>query len=114
MPASRQLLLQALRQLCETGGLSSAHLLFMDEADRQAASAAGWMLRQTVQFHWLNRQPEGYADFDDFLASLQRDKRKKIAQERRRVAEAGVALHGARRRADRRRRCGTSSTTATR
>jgi predicted N-acyltransferase len=30
--------------------------------------------------------------FDDFLASLHRDKRKKIAQERRRVREAGIAF----------------------
>jgi len=40
-----------------------------------------------------------YADFADFLASLQREKRKKIAQERRRVGEAGVTfetLDGAR------------------
>ena len=37
-----------------------------------------------------------YADFADFLASLQRDKRKKIQQERRRVADAGVTLHAAR------------------
>jgi len=88
--ASRRALLQALRRLCRDHGLSSAHLLFMDEADREAAAAEGWMLRQTVQFHWLNRRPEPYADFDDFLAGLQRDKRKKIAQERRRVAEAGV------------------------
>ncbi len=88
--ATRRLLLQALRQICARSGLSSAHLLFMDDADRQAAADEGWMLRQTVQFHWLNRQGTGYADFDDFLAGLQRDKRKKIAQERRRVAEAGV------------------------
>ena len=88
--ASRRLLLQALRQIAGSGDLSSAHLLFMDDADREAAASEGWMLRQTVQFHWLNRQPDGYADFDEFLGSLQRDKRKKIAQERRRVAEAGV------------------------
>ena len=88
--ASRQWLLQALRRLCEDGELSSAHLLFIDEADRQAAADAGWIPRQTVQFHWLNRRPLGYAGFDEFLASLQRDKRKKIAQERRRVAEAGI------------------------
>ena len=31
-----------------------------------------------------------FASFDDFLASLSQDKRKKIRQERRRVAEAGV------------------------
>ena len=90
--ASRRLLVRSLRQLCDQHGLSSAHLLFIDEADRRAAAEAGWMLRQTVQFHWLNRRPEAYVGFDDFLAGLQRDKRKKIAQERRRVVEAGVGF----------------------
>ena len=33
------------------------HLLFLDEADRAAAGAAGWMLRTRVQFHWRNREP---------------------------------------------------------
>ena len=41
-----------------------------------------------------NRAPAPYADFADFLASLQRDKRKKIQQERRRVADAGVTFDG--------------------
>jgi predicted N-acyltransferase len=50
------------------------------------------MLRHTVQFHWLN---SGYADFDAFLASLAQEKRKKIRQERRKVAEAGVAFRHA-------------------
>ena len=50
------------------------------------------MLRSTVQFHWCNRTPAPYADFADFLASLQRDKRKKIQQERRRVGEAGITF----------------------
>ena len=89
---SRRLLLRAMRQICQGSELSSAHLLFMDAADLQAATAEGWMLRQTVQFHWLNRTPMGYSGFDEFLGSLQRDKRKKIAQERRRVAEAGVSF----------------------
>ena len=37
-----------------------------------------------------------YQDFDQFLASLTQDKRKKIRQERRRVAEAGVTFRWAR------------------
>ncbi len=90
--ASRRLLLRAMRQICQGGELSSAHLLFMVDADLQAARAEGWMLRQTVQFHWLNRNGGGYAEFGEFLAGLQRDKRKKITQERRRVAEAGVSF----------------------
>lgn len=35
---------------------------------------------------------EGFRDFDDFLASLAQDKRKKIRQERRKVMEAGVSF----------------------
>ena len=90
--ADRGLLLDAMRQLASDQRLSSAHLLFLDEADQRAARAAGWMIRSTVQFHWSNREPEPYAGFADFLASMHRDKRKKIQQERRRVAEAGVTF----------------------
>jgi hypothetical protein len=90
--ATRRALLLAMRRMCQRARLSSAHLLFMDEVDRAAAQDEGWMLRQTVQFHWINRQPAPYADFADFLSGLQRDKRKKIAQERRRVAEAGITF----------------------
>ncbi|HEY2562040.1 MAG TPA: GNAT family N-acetyltransferase [Caldimonas sp.] len=88
----RLVLLRAIEQLARSAGLSSAHLLFLDDADQAAARAAGWSLRTTVQFHWTNRAPDAYADFADFLASLQRDKRKKIQQERRRVADAGVSF----------------------
>ncbi len=88
--ALRSLLLQTMQQLVRDAGLSSAHLLFLDEADQRIAQAAGWMMRSTVQFHWTHREAQPYADFSDFLASLQRDKRKKIGQERRKVFEAGV------------------------
>ncbi len=90
--ASRRVLLRAMRQLALDTKLSSAHLLFLDDADAQAARDEGWMMRSTVQFHWQNREPEPYADFAQFLASLQREKRKKIQQERRRVADAAVSL----------------------
>jgi predicted N-acyltransferase len=70
--------------------LSSAHLLFTDPADTAALERAGWMLRHGVQFHWQAPAVDAPADFETFLARLQREKRKKIAQERRRVAEQGV------------------------
>ena len=47
------------------------------------------MPRQGVQFHWTN---PGYRDFADFLAAFSHDKRKKVKQERRRLAEAGVTF----------------------
>ena len=87
---ARDLLLQAVLALARQQGLSSAHLLFLSGADRAACERAGWMLREGVQFHWQNRAPVPYSDFGEFLRSLQREKRKKIAQERRRVADAGV------------------------
>ena len=94
-PEHRLVLLRAIEQLARSAGLSSAHLLFLDDADRTAARDAGWSLRTTVQFHWTNRADAPYADFAGFLASLQRDKRKKIQQEQRRVAESGITFSAA-------------------
>lgn len=97
--ATRELLLRAVLRWCEQQGLSSLHLLYGSAADQAAAADCGLMARAQVQFHWHNAHPDGdrpFADFDDFLASLKRDKRKKIRQERRRVAEAGVRFRWAR------------------
>jgi len=90
---SRTLLVQGLIALCKQLELSSLHLLFGADADIAACTEAGLMLRNTVQFHWTNAQ---YADFDAFLASLSHDKRKKIRQERRKVADAGVRFRWSR------------------
>ena len=82
-------LLQALTRWCQAHGLSSLHILFGDRTDQAACEQAGLMLRQQVQFHWHNG---GWSGFDDFLASLNQDKRKKIRQERRKVQDAGVVF----------------------
>ncbi|MDB5850103.1 MAG: family N-acetyltransferase [Rhodoferax sp.] len=114
-PAAREALVKALIALCEAEGLSSLHMLFAADDDVIAATNAGLMLRHTVQFHWTNVAPVRVADlasvasdgalpalhhrfksFDDFLASLNQEKRKKIRQERRRVAEAGVVFRSSR------------------
>jgi predicted N-acyltransferase len=69
--------------------LSSLHVLFPQEQDLEALTEAGYMLREGVQFHWENA-PGGYDSFDTFLATMSHDKRKKVKQDRRRVADAGV------------------------
>nr|WP_315494827.1 GNAT family N-acetyltransferase [uncultured Rhodoferax sp.] len=91
---ARAALLKAVVSWCENVGASSLHTLFASDDDVQTSDDAGLMLRHTVQFHWQNTTP-GYADFDAFLASLAQDKRKKIRQERRKVAEAGVTFRHA-------------------
>ncbi len=78
---------------CKSENVSSLHLLFGGDEDVATCGQAGLMLRNTVQFHWTN---EGWSDFDGFLASLAQEKRKKIRQERRKVAQAGVTFRWAR------------------
>ena len=90
--ADRDVLVTALHRLALDGRLSSAHVLFIDDADRAAFQRAGWLLRQGVQFHWTQDEAQPVADFAGLLQRLQRDKRKKIQQERRRVAEQGVSF----------------------
>lgn len=88
----RALLVDAVHHLALDAKLSSAHVLFVDDDDRAAFERAGWMLREGVQFHWTRDDGAPLADFDALLESLQREKRKKIRQERRRVAEQGVTF----------------------
>jgi len=85
----RATLVQAALQFARESDASSLHCLFPSDAEAQAMASAGMMLRSTVQFHWRNA---GYADFDDFLARMSHDKRKKIRQERRKLRDAGVSF----------------------
>ncbi|MDB5898175.1 MAG: family N-acetyltransferase [Ramlibacter sp.] len=89
---ARAALVGAVLDWCRQKKVSSFHMLFADDADIEACAASELMLRHTVQFHWTNA---GYADFDAFLASLSQEKRKKIRQERRKVAEGGVTFRHA-------------------
>lgn len=117
---ARQALIRAAVDWCGKQKLSSLHLLFGNDDDVAACEAAGLMLRHSVQFHWTNMAPtlgpdgpalppEGarfalgrpggetaWPDFDAFLASLAQEKRKKIRQERRKVAQAGVTFRWSR------------------
>mgnify|MGYP000225653319 CR=1 FL=1 len=87
-PALAEPLLRAAEQVCEDNGLSSAHATFIAPDQLPLFEAAGWLLRNDIQFHWENR---GYASFDDFLAALSSRKRKDIRKERA-AAQAGVEI----------------------
>ena len=88
----RKALVKGLRQWALEAGLSSAHLLFMDEDDLQALSAEGWLVREGVQFHWVQDTAQPVDSLDGLLQRMQRHKRKNIVQERRKVSEAGVSF----------------------
>ncbi len=70
---------------------SSLHCLFPPQEQAARLAGKGMMLRHGVQFHWVN-PGAGVADFDQYLALMNHNKRKKIKQERRRVREAGITF----------------------
>ncbi|MET0533135.1 MAG: GNAT family N-acetyltransferase [Steroidobacter sp.] len=80
-------LAEELLRLAKSSHMSSAHLLFLTDEDREALSHQPFLWRKDCQFHWRNR---GYRSFDDFIATFRADKRKKALRERRRVSEGGV------------------------
>jgi uncharacterized protein len=88
-PATRITLARALVGLAKDSPVSSLHVLFPTEEEAHALRGAGMLERRGVQFHWRN---PGYAAFEGFLAELSHDKRKRIRQERKRVASAGVTF----------------------
>ena len=87
--AARAALVEELLAQAKGSKVSSLHVLFPEESEAAQLVAAGMMLRQGVQFHWVN---QGWTSFDAFIDSLERKKRKNIRAERRKVAEAGVTL----------------------
>ncbi|HVN34389.1 MAG TPA: GNAT family N-acetyltransferase [Casimicrobiaceae bacterium] len=91
-PTQRALLEAALALLAPSRSsgrpaYSSLHVLFPTESEIAVCAAAGMLVRHGVQFRWRN---EGYRDFADFLSTFNHDKRKKVNQERRKVAASGV------------------------
>ncbi len=76
-------------QLARTGGYSSWHLLFPDEAERKVLADGPLSQRTGCQFHWFNKD---YSNFDQYLAAFTSRKRKMIKRERRRIAEQGLTL----------------------
>lgn len=85
----QRLLLEGAMSLLRQHGYSSLHLLFPQEAELAPLQRAGFMLRSNIQFHWEN---QGYSDMDGFFAALAQSKRKRLRQDRRKVAEAGVSF----------------------
>lgn len=87
--ADRTTLIQAALKLTRDLNCSSFHILFPTETDHAALNALPLLHRSGFQFHWNNA---GYGSFDDFLAALTHDKRKKIRQERKKLNTLGVSF----------------------
>src|SRR2546423_13784594 len=76
--------------LCGVSKASSVHVTFAREAEWKLLAKHGFLQRTDQQFHWHN---EGFASFDDFLATLNSRHRKSIKRERRDALAAGITIH---------------------
>lgn len=82
-------LADALVGVAERLGVSSLHVTFCTTEEQAVLQRAGYLARVGLQYHWEN---QGYAHFDDFLATLTSRKRKAIRKERAGVGAAGVTI----------------------
>lgn len=79
----------ALAEICVGNSISSVHVNFCRDDEVVALGGEGFLHRQGVQYHWLNR---GYAAFDDYLAALKSKRRNQIRRERRDLESSGVEI----------------------
>lgn len=89
-PALAPALIAAIEAVTDQNELSSAHVTFVTPEQLPHFEAAGWLIREGVQFHWHN---DGYASFDDFLDALASRKRKAIRKERAAAVEGLTIRH---------------------
>jgi predicted N-acyltransferase len=76
--------------LCGATKASSVHVTFAREAEWKFLGEHGFLQRNDQQFHWHN---QGYASFEDFLATLNSRHRKAIKRERRDAVANGITIH---------------------
>jgi hypothetical protein len=82
-------LARALRDICTGSELSSVHVNFCLADEVEALAGEGFLQRWGVQFHWRN---QGFATFDDYLATMRHKRRNQIRRERRDIAASDIEI----------------------
>ncbi|TGM82113.1 GNAT family N-acetyltransferase [Leptospira mtsangambouensis] len=82
-------LLQRLIQFGKEKETSSVHILFCKENEQKLGIQNSFAPRLSHQYHWFNK---GFANFEEFLSTLVKDRRKTIRQERRKISESGLVI----------------------
>lgn len=86
---TKDLLIKSAIQFAETNEFSSFHCLYPAEDEKSSWAQHSMLKRKSFQFHWTNK---GYITFDEFLSSMNHQKRKKIRRERDKLSNLGISL----------------------
>ena len=76
-------------ELARRLGLSSVHVTYLTEGEWTRLGTAGFLKRTGRQFLWSN---QGYANFEEFLATLASRKRKTVKKERAAALADGLTI----------------------
>ena len=82
-------LISGLKSLALENHLSSVHVLFPQKDEVEILNKQGFLLRDSVQFHWHN---QNYQSFEQFLSALTMKRRKNIRREREIVAKQNISF----------------------
>ena len=82
-------LIEGFKSLTKQNELSSAHVLFPMNNESALLNEHGFLLRNSIQFHWHNL---GFQSFEHFLSALTMKRRKNIRREREQVKLAGISF----------------------
>ena len=80
-------IIKGLQTLVLHNSLSSAHVLFPKASEIESFKKQGFMLRDSVQFHWHNQD---FENFEHFLSHLTMKRRKNIRREREQVLRENI------------------------
>jgi hypothetical protein len=84
-----QLVAGAAREWCKQIDASSVHVLFPREDEARAWTEAGYLRRDSFQFHWFR---QGARTFDEYLGRFTSKQRNQIKRELRGVSERGIVV----------------------
>ena len=68
---------------------SSLHFLYITAEELPVFNSMGFLIRHSFQFHWKN---SNYQNFDQFLSTLKRKRRKEIIRERKQIKEQKITV----------------------
>jgi len=74
---------------CLANQINSWHILYTQKIDNPALPQDNVFQRNTVQFHWFNKQ---YHCFDDFLSNFTARKRKNVKKERLSISQQNIKI----------------------
>ena len=93
---AKAILLGGIKEFALDNQISSVHILFPNSDDLDTIQDAGFMQRESIQFHWKNiASPANRLklnSFDEFLHSLNKKRRNNIRRERQSIKEQGIAF----------------------